>query len=133
VDGPSPRYGRSGPIRSRSPSSTATPRDGATYFQPNLAADEQGRVAISAFALANGRIDEVLLVSAGGQLRFAPPLRVTKTPFDPLDPATASRGKYGIWWIGDWQGIASGAGAFHLMWNDTRTGKLNLFAATVRP
>ena len=111
----------------------ATPRDGATYFQPNLAADEQGRVAISAFALANGRIDEVLLVSTGDQLRFAPPLRVTKTPFDPLDPATASRGKYGIWWIGDWQGIASDAGAFHLMWNDTRTGRLDLFAATVRP
>jgi len=111
----------------------ATPRDSATYFQPNLAADEQGRVAISAFALANGRIDEVLLVSTGGQLRFAPPLRVTKTPFDPLDPATASRGKYGIWWIGDWQGIASGTGAFHLTWNDTRTGRLDLFAATVRP
>jgi len=25
------------------------------------------------------------------------------------------------------------AGAFHLVWNDTRTGKLDLFAATVRP
>jgi len=36
-------------------------------------------------------------------------------------------------WIGDWQGIASSAGAFHLVWNDTRTGKLDLFAATVRP
>ena len=39
----------------------------------------------------------------------------------------------GIWWIGDWQGIAGGVGAFHLVWNDTRTGKLDLFAATVRP
>ena len=47
-------------------------------------------------------------------------------------PATASRGKYGTWWLGDWQGIASGADAFHLVWNDTRTGKLDLFAATVR-
>jgi hypothetical protein len=46
---------------------------------------------------------------------------------------TASRGKYGTWWLGDWQGIAGGAGAFHLVWNDTRTGKLDLFAATVRP
>jgi hypothetical protein len=110
----------------------ATPRDGTTYFQPNLAADETGRVAISAFALANGRIDEVLLVSTRRELRFAPPLRVTRTPFNPLDAATASRGKYGIWWLGDWQGIASSAGAFHLMWNDTRTGQLDLFAATVR-
>jgi hypothetical protein len=110
---------------------TATPGDGVIYFQPNVAVDEAGRVAISAFALANGRIDEVLLVSRAGELRFGPLLRVTTAPFNPLDPTTGTRGKYGIWWIGDWQGIASGAGAFYLVWNDTRTGKLDLFAATV--
>jgi hypothetical protein len=112
---------------------TATPGDGVIYFQPNVAADEAGRVAISAFALANGRVDEVLLVSRAGELRFGPPLRVTTASFNPLDPTTTSRGKYGIWWIGDWQGIASSAGAFRLVWNDTRTGKLDLFAATVYP
>ena len=112
---------------------TATHDDGVIYFQPNLAVDEAGRVAISAFALANGRVDEVLLISQPRELRFRPPLRVTTAPFDPLDATTASRGKYGAWWIGDWQGIASSAGAFHLVWNDTRTGKLDLFAATVRP
>jgi hypothetical protein len=112
---------------------TATPGDRVIYFQPNLAVDEAGRVAISAFALANGRVDEVLLLSRPRELRFHPPLRVTTAPFDPSDPTTASRGKYGAWWIGDWQGIASSAGAFHLVWNDTRTGKLDLFAATVRP
>jgi hypothetical protein len=58
---------------------------------------------------------------------------VTTAPFDPLDQTTASRGKYGIWWLGDWQGIAGGTGGFHLVWNDTRTGKLDLFAATVHP
>jgi hypothetical protein len=110
---------------------TATPRDGAIYFQPNVAADAAGRVAISAFALENGRMDEVLLISRPGKLSFGPPLRVTTAPFDPLDPATATRGKYGIWWLGDWQGIASSGGAFHLVWNDTRTGKLDLFAASV--
>src|SRR5487761_740342 len=112
---------------------TATPDDGVTYFQPNLAVDEAGRVAISAFALANGRVDEVLLLSQPRELRFRPPLRVSTAPFDPLDATTATRGKYGAWWIGDWQGIASSAGAFHLVWNDTRTGKLDLFAATVHP
>jgi hypothetical protein len=89
---------------------TATPEDGVIYFQPNAAVDAAGRVAISAFALANGRMDEVLLVSRAGELHFGPPLRVTTAPFNPLDPTTASRGKYGIWWIGDWQGIASSAG-----------------------
>jgi hypothetical protein len=112
---------------------TATPADGVTYFQPNVTADQSGRVAVSAFALANGRMDEVLLVSAAGELSFGTPLRVTTASFNPLDPTTASRGKYGTWWLGDWQGIASGGGAFHLVWNDTRTGKLDLFAAAVRP
>jgi hypothetical protein len=112
---------------------SATPDDGTIYFQPNLALDEAGRVAISAFALTNGHMDEVLLLSPAGRLRFRPPLRVTTAPFNPLDQTTASRGKYGIWWLGDWQGIASGTGGFHLVWNDTRTGKLDLFAATVRP
>ncbi len=89
---------------------SATPDDGTIYFQPNLAVDEAGRVAISAFALTNGRMDEVLLLSPAGRLRFRPPLRVTTAPFNPLDQTTASRGKYGIWWLGDWQGIASGTG-----------------------
>jgi hypothetical protein len=112
---------------------TAAADDGVYYFQPNLAVDVAGRVAISAFALANGRVDEVLLLSRPRELRFRRPLRVTTAPFDPHNPTTASRGKYGAWWIGDWQGIAGGAGAFHLVWNDTRTGNLDLFAATVRP
>jgi hypothetical protein len=110
---------------------SATPHDGVTYFQPNLAVDETGRVAISAFALANGGVDQVLLLSRAGELRFRPPLRVTTAPFDPHSPTT-SGGKHGAWWIGDYQGITAGAGAFHLVWNDTRTGKLDLFAATVR-
>lgn len=88
---------------------TATPDDGVTYFQPNLAVDEAGRVAISAFALANGRVDEVLLLSQAGDLRFRPPLRVTTAPFDPHSP-TASGGKHGAWWIGDYQAITSSAG-----------------------
>jgi hypothetical protein len=112
---------------------TATPADDVIYFQPNLAVDAAGRVAISAFALANGRMDEVLLLSRPKELRFRPPLRVTTASFDPHNSTTASRGKYGAWWIGDWQGIAASAGAFHLVWNDTRTGKLDLYSATVRP
>jgi hypothetical protein len=112
---------------------TATPDDGVTYFQPNLAVDHAGRIAISAFALANGRIDEVVLISGPRRLRFRPPVQVTTTSFDPLNATTASRGKYGTWWIGDWQGIAASAGVFHLVWNATHTGKLDLFAATVRP
>jgi hypothetical protein len=88
-------------------------------------------VGISAFALADGRVDQVLLVSQPGKLRFQPPVRVTSTAFNPHTPT--SGGKHGAWWIGDYQGITAGEGAFQLMWNDARTGKLDLFAATVRP
>ena len=65
---------------------TATPADGVIYFQPNLAVDEAGRVAISAFALTNGRVNEVLLISRPRELRFQPPLQVTTTAFDPRSP-----------------------------------------------
>lgn len=109
----------------------ATPTDGVTYFQPNLAVDDAGRVGISAFALANGRVDQVLLVSAPGRLRFQAPVRVTSTAFDPHSRTTG--GKHGAWWIGDYQGITAAAGAFHVVWNDARSGKLDLYAATVRP
>jgi hypothetical protein len=109
----------------------ATPRDDVIYFQPNLAADEAGRVGISAFALAHGLVNHVLLLSKPHQLRFRAPLQVTTAPFDPHSPTAG--GKHGAWWIGDYQGITASAGAFHLVWNDTRTGKLDLFAATVRP
>ena len=111
---------------------SATPRDSVVYFQPNLAVDEAGRVAISAFALAHGRVSEVLLLSRPHQLSFGAPLEVTTAPFDPHSQ-TMTGPKHGAWWIGDYQGITASAGAFHLVWNDTRTGKMDLFAATVRP
>jgi hypothetical protein len=75
-------------------------------------------------------VNQVLLVSQPQGLRFRPPLQVTTRAFDPHSPTDP--GKHGAWWIGDYQGITAGAaGAFHLVWNDTRTGKLDLFAATV--
>jgi hypothetical protein len=110
---------------------TATPHDDVIYFQPNLAVDAAGRVGISAFALAHGLVSHVLLLSRPHQLRFRAPLQVTTAPFDPHSPTEG--GKHGAWWIGDYQGITASARAFHLIWNDTRTGNLDLFAATVRP
>ena len=110
----------------------ATPSDSIIYFQPNLAVDDRGQGGISAFALAHGHVDEILLLSSPGELGFRPPLVVTTAPFDPRSP-TQSGGEHGAWWIGGYQGISAGAGAFRLVWNDTRTGKLELFAATLSP
>jgi BNR repeat-like domain/TAT (twin-arginine translocation) pathway signal sequence len=110
---------------------SATPADGATYFQPNLAVDDMGRVGISAFALTNGRVEQVLLLSQPGELHFQPPVRVSSTAFNPHTPTGG--GKHGAWWVGDYQGITASDGAFHLIWNDARSGKLDLYAASVRP
>jgi len=34
-------------------------------------------------------------------------------------------------WIGDYQGITATADTFHPIWNDTRTGQLEIFTASV--
>lgn len=111
---------------------TATPDDATVYFQPSLAVNESGQVALSAFALAGGRVDRMVLFSPPRELRFGAPRRVTTASFNPLN-GMPSGGKHGAWYIGDYQGIAATSGAFQLVWNDTRAGKLDLYAATVRP
>src|SRR5262249_61544677 len=108
-----------------------TPHDEVIYFQPNLAVDDAGRVGISAFALAHGLVNHVLLLSTPHQLRFRAPLHVTTAPFDPHSPTEG--GKHGAWWTGTSQGITASPGPFDLIWNDTRTGKLDVVAPTVPP
>lgn len=98
------------------------------YFQPQLASDDAGQVALSAFALpvATGRVDVLMLVSEPGGTRFGRPVRVTSRAFDPH--AGTQQG-----WIGDYQGLTATPDAFHPFWNDTRTGRMQVFTATVRP
>jgi hypothetical protein len=55
---------------------------------------------------------------------------VTTAPFNPHS-ATPSGGKHGAWWIGDYQGITATSKSFHLVWNETRDGTLDLYAANV--
>src|SRR5262249_3581564 len=76
----------------------ATPADGVIYFQPNLAVDQAGRVGISAFALAHGLVNQVLLLSQPRELRFRRvPLRGTATAFDPHSPPAC--GQHAAWRI----------------------------------
>jgi hypothetical protein len=35
----------------------------------------------------------------------------------------------GAWWIGDYQGLAVDGRLLHPFWNDTRTGRLEIFTA----
>ncbi len=107
---------------------------GVFCFSPYLAVDDAGRIGISAFALERGRVTVVFVSSPRGPFRFSAPRRVSTSPFDPAQGSLDGGTKHGAWWIGDHQGLVSSApGTFHPMWNDTRTGRLELFTTIVGP
>jgi hypothetical protein len=99
-----------------------TPQDQVIYVQPQVAIDDAGRIGVLAFAMNRGVASTVLMISEPDSLRFAPPVTVTEQPFNP------ARMNYQL---GDYQALAATPGAFHPLWNDTRTGQLELFTATV--
>jgi hypothetical protein len=99
------------------------------YFQPQIVVDDSGTIVISAFALASDRIDVLLWQATSNGAPFGPETRATSEPFDPA--LGFPGGKHGGWWIGDYQGLASGGGTAYPLWNDTRSGNLELFVAAV--
>lgn len=113
--------------RTWSPAEAVTPEDQAIYFEPQVAIDAAGRIGVMAFAMTHRRVSAVLMHSKPGSLHFSPPITITKQPFDPARSGFGSR-----WFLGDYQALATTPGAFHPLWNDTRTGQLQLFTATVR-
>jgi hypothetical protein len=106
-----------------------SPSSRTTFFQPQVAVDDAGGVEVMCLAMAQGRVDVLSARSTEHGDRFAPPQRITSRPFDPA--LAPSGGKEGLWWIGDYQGLAVGSGAIHPIWSDTRTGQLEIFTATV--
>jgi photosystem II stability/assembly factor-like uncharacterized protein len=108
--------------RTWSRGTAVTPRDQVIYFQPEVAIDAAGRIAVMAFGMNHGTASVVLMISEPGSLRFGLPVMVTGQPFD---PAKAS------YELGDYQALATTPGGFHPLWNDTRTGELQLFTAAV--
>jgi hypothetical protein len=108
--------------RTWSRGTAVTPQDQVIYFQPQVATDDAGRIGVMAFAMNRGKADVVLMISEPGSLRFGPPITVTDRPFDPAKVHYE---------LGDYQALATTPGAFHPLWNDTRTGELELFTAAV--
>ncbi len=108
------------------------PQRGVFYFQPQVAVDEAGRLGVSAFAFERSRVSVELAISTGRSLRFDVVRRVSATAFDPARGGLPGGAKHGAWWLGDYQGLAVTPGRFHPFWSDTRTGRLELFAARVR-
>jgi hypothetical protein len=115
---------------------TVARTDTVTYSQPQLSVDESRRIGLSAFAITSGRADQLLFISQPRTVIFGAAYRVTPTGFETaLGLATAaaqdSADSSSDHWIGDYQGLTASASGFHPVWNDTRTGQLELFTATV--
>jgi len=120
--------------RSWSAPMVATVSSSASYFQPQLAVDGGGAVGLEAFELTGGRVQLLLWVSTSKGSAFGTPRPVTPRPgFDPALGLSVGSGPSTEHWIGDYQGLAAGASAFHPLWNDTRTGQMELFTATMAP
>ena len=100
----------------------------AMYLQPQLTVGDGGQVGLSVFELVNGRVHVVMVTSTSDGASFGPPRTVAGSSFDPMFGPANSAAQH---WIGDYQGLAATPGAFHPLWNDTRTGHLELFTATI--
>jgi len=98
-----------------------------TYFQPQLAVGDGGRVGLSVFELARGRVQVVMVTSTPAGASFGAPGTVTGSSFDPTLGLASGDGAAAQHWLGNYQGLAAAPGAFHPLWNDTRTGHLELF------
>jgi hypothetical protein len=126
------RSGTSGRTWSRAAgASNGSPAGTMNYFQPQLIVDGTGCVDMLYFAYAHGHVDVLLSRSASGGTRFQQPLHLTPSPFDPALSTAGSGGKHGLWWIGDYQGLAAGGDWLHPFWNDTYTGRLEIVTEAI--
>jgi hypothetical protein len=74
-------------------------------------------------------MDVYLGESVSHAAAFQPSIRVTTTSFNPSLGIRIFRP--GSWWIGDYQGLACGPRTVYPFWNDSRTGRLEIFTSDV--
>ena len=109
---------------------TAASHTGSTiYFQPRVIVAGAATVAVSYLAMVRGRVDVWLARLAAPGAGFGQRQRITARSFDPALGLPGD--KEGLWWIGDYQGLATGGGVIHPLWGDTRRGRLEIFTAAV--
>lgn len=107
--------------------------DGANQFQPQLAVAHDGVVSISFFDTRQDPrhrlIDVYLAQSADHGASFLPNLRVTTQSWNPTVGAPVD--EFGSLFIGDYQGLTTDDAFVHPFWNDTRTGRQEIFTAAI--
>jgi hypothetical protein len=105
----------------------------ADAFMPQLAVGDHGTLYASYFGRgldpSGLLIDEFLARSIDGGASFGPALRITSASWDPaVDAPVPSKG---VTFIGDYQGLAVDRGQVFPFWNDTRTGRQDIFTAAI--
>jgi hypothetical protein len=108
-------------------------RNRANQFQPQMAVAPNGVVSISFFDTRvdpqHRLIDVYLAQSTDKGKSFLKNVRVTTQTWDPAVDAPIDTS--GQQFIGDYQGLAADDHFVHPFWNDTRTGKQEIFTAAV--
>jgi hypothetical protein len=110
----------------RGPTAITAPA-GANLSQPAIAASA-GHVDVSFFATRAAGVDVYLATSSTDGASFAAPRRLTPSPFDPSKGLPTGKGGP---FIGDYQALAATASTVYPLWNDTRTGRLELYTVRV--
>lgn len=108
-------------------------RNHANQFQPQLAVAPNGVISVSYFDTHRDTrhrlIDVSLAQSVDGGKTFLPSVRVTSQSWDPALGAPIDSS--GLQFIGDYQGLAVDNQFAYPFWNDTRTGRQEIFTALV--
>jgi len=108
-------------------------RRGANQFQPQMAIAPNGVISISFFDTRvdpqHRLIDVYLAQSTNKGVSFLRNVRVTTQTWNPAVDAPIDTS--GLQFIGDYQGLAADDHFVHPFWNDTRTGKQEIFTAAV--
>ncbi len=107
--------------------------DGANQFQPQLVVAPDGVVSISFFDTRQSPqhrlIDVYLAQSTDHGASFLPNIRVTTQSWNPTVDAPVD--EFGSLFIGDYQGLSADNAFAHPFWNDTRTGRQEIFTAAI--
>ena len=107
--------------------------DGANQFQPQLVVAPDGVVSVSFFDTRldprHGLIGIYLAQSIDKGASFLKNVRVTTESWNPELGAPIDEN--GAQFIGDYQGLAADNTFAHPFWNDTRTGKQEIFTAAI--
>jgi hypothetical protein len=107
--------------------------NGANQFQPQMVVAPDGVISVSFFDTRldpqHRLIDVYLAQSIDKGASFLKNVRVTTGSWNPTLDAPID--EYGAQFIGDYQGLAADNTFVHPFWNDTRTGKQEIFTAAI--